>query len=122
MTALLIASICTERSGGGTSLGDLVNKVRTGLSGDPVLLLRLESVVGATLGESLLHAMDEAYDLEMAQQSLRFFEVTAIPRPGGTIPKEVTDVRFVADLADVDPVDLALFTGAKGLFEAASPA
>lgn len=88
---------------------------------EPGSLLRLESVVGATLGESLLQGMDEAYDLQMAEQSIRFFEVASIPKPGGTIPKEVSDIHFVADLTHVEPVDLALFTGARGLFEAALP-
>ncbi len=119
MTVVLIASVCTERSGGGTSLGDLLNAVRTRLSEEPGSLLRLESVVGATLGRGLLGAMDEAYDLQMAEQSIRFFEVTSIPKPGGTIPREVSDIHFVADLTHVEPVDLALFAGARGLFEAA---
>ena len=122
MTVLLVVSVCTERSGGGTSLRDLLNTLRARLSEEPDLLLRLESVVGATLGNGLVQAMDEAYDRQMADQSIRFFEVSSIPKPSGTIPNEVSDVRFVADLTRVEPVDLALFTSARGLFEAALPA
>ena len=57
----------------------------------------------------------------MAEASLRFFEVAAIPRPGGTMPFEVTEVRFVADLNRVKPVDLSHFAGSGGLFDAALP-
>lgn len=120
MTVVLIASLCTERSGGGTSLRELLAKARAQLSGDPALLLRLESVVGGTLGESLSRALDESYDLEMATQSLGFYEVDAVPRPPGPLPREVREVRFTADLTHIEAVDLALFTGAGGLFQAAA--
>jgi Putative PD-(D/E)XK family member, (DUF4420) len=118
-TIVLIASVCAEPSGGGTSLRDLLNKIRSRLSGDSLLLLHLESVVGATLGRSLLEAMGEAYDVQMADQSLRFFEVAAVPRPGGPIPFEVSDVRFLVDLTHVRTVQLADFGGTGVLFEAA---
>lgn len=122
MSDVLIASVCTERSGGGTSVGNLLADIRTRLDSDPDQLLRVEFIVGATLGNSLVRALGEAYDLEMAQQSLRFFDVAVIPRPGGSIPREVSDVRFVADLTHVEPVDITLFTEVKGLIEAALPA
>jgi len=121
MTVVLIASLCTERSGGGTSLRDLLERARAQLSRDPSLLLRLESVVGGTMGEGLGRALDEAYDLEMANQSLRFFEVAVVPRPQGPIPREVREVRFTVDLTHIEAVELALFTGAGGLFRAAAP-
>jgi len=121
MTTVLIASVCTERAGGGASLGDLIAQLRSRLTRDADLLLRLDAVVAATLGRSLLQALDEAYDLELAKESLSFFEVAAVPRPPGAMPREVSNVRFVADLSNVEPVELALYTGAEGLFEAALP-
>jgi hypothetical protein len=120
-TVVLIASVCTDRAGGGTSLGNLMTELRARLTLDPELLLRLESVAALTLGRSLLEALKEAYDLELAEQSLRFFDVAAIPRPAGQMPREVSEVRFVADLSSVETTDLALHTGASGLFEAALP-
>ena len=120
-SVVLIASVCTERSGGGTSLGQLLGRIRPRLSDDPSVLLHLESVVAATLGRTLLEALGEAYDLQMAEESLRFFDATAIPRPGGTMPFEVSEVRFVADLGRAKPVDVTEFAGGGGLFAAAQP-
>jgi hypothetical protein len=120
-TVVLVASVCTERSGGGTSLEDLLVGLRSRVSGDPQSLFHLEVVVGATLGRTVVEALEESFDREMADQSLAFFDVAAVPRPGGEIPKEVTEVRFVTDLTHVEAVEPAVKAGANGLFEAALP-
>ena len=120
--AVLVASICTERSGGGTSLGVFLTKLRSCLSGDTDTLLRVESVIAGTLGTKLGTALEETFDLEMAQESLAFFDLSSVPRPPGNIPPEVSDVRFVADLTHLRGVDPRRLVDGGGLFEAATPA
>ena len=120
--AVLIASICVERSGGGVSLGDLLGQIRGRLKGETTLLLHLESVVGATLGRNLIEALGDRFDLQLADDSIRFVEAGSVPRPPEPMPFEVTEVSFVSDLrrAPVVPVDELSKLG--GLYEAALPA
>lgn len=98
-SALLIASLFTEASSGGLTLFDLVNGIREKVATKPALIFKLESVLASTLGRGLTTALQDGFDAELASSSLRFFWSQDIPRPGG-IPAEVSDVRFIANLAN----------------------
>lgn len=102
----LIASMFVERAGGGVSIRSLMDHIGALVVSQPDLVLRLETVVVATLGSSLRISSAESFDLERAKESLRFFDVLAIPHIPSPIPQAVTDVRFVADLGGVPSVDL----------------
>jgi putative PD-(D/E)XK family protein DUF4420 len=116
---LVVASVLVEMSGGGTSIRDLAVEVKSRLNGAPDLLARLESVLGWTLGDGLLKARDQGFDVELAKQSLKYFQASNIPKPTGDIPEEVFDIRFRADLTNTESIDLQSLATTPGLFSAA---
>jgi hypothetical protein len=119
-TRALVASVFTERAGGGVSLGELLDKVRSRVAGEPDLLLRIDQVVAASLGQSWQKALDDRFDWERAQDSLVFYTAESIPSISPDLPTGVSDVRFMSDLSNVTPIQLEALREAGGLFQAAA--
>jgi hypothetical protein len=120
-TKVLVASLLVERAGGGTSLAELIDQVRSRIGDEPALLLHVDRIVGLTLGESLHRALDERFDYELAKESLAFFESAAIPSVNPELPPGVSEVRFKSDLSGVSAIDPAQYKTAGGLFRAVLP-
>jgi len=118
-TSLLIASVFVERAGGGVSVMNLVDEIRSHIRGQTELLLRLESTVAATLGDNWRAALDERFDRQLGQGSLRFYESAAIPSVDPELPDGVSDVAFKSDLSEVESVERDVFRQMGGLFAAA---
>ncbi len=117
--SVLVASIFVERAGSGTSLAEILDKVRVRIGNDLEQLMTLDRIVGMTLGNTWRQAMDERFDYELARHSLAFYETSAIPAVSAKMPAEVSNVRFNSDLSAVNPADIALHRSAGGLFHAA---
>ena len=119
-TQVLVASLLVERAGAGISLGELAAEARSKVGSDPQLLLHVDRIVTLTLGSGWRHAQEERFDRDLATKSLAFFEPAAIPQIGGSnVPPGVSNVRFMADLTGVAPIDLREYRGVGGLFRAA---
>jgi hypothetical protein len=118
-TKLLIASVLVERTGAGPSVVELAEQVRSGVSSTPDFLLHVDRIVGLTLGQGWRQALEERFDRELAEQSLAFFDPSAVPRVGEDVPAGISDVRFKSDLSGSQQVDLAQYRAAGGLFRAA---
>jgi hypothetical protein len=121
-TRLIIASLFVEPVGGGLSLGRLSDDIRTILASDPVLLTRFDTVFYATLGSGWSDAMEECFDLELAAESLRFFDSVDIPKIDQPIPATISDIRFTSDVSAAEPLSSDTLISAGGLFAAAVPA
>lgn len=119
---LVVASVFVENIGGGLSLLQITEEIRTILSEDAALVARFDAVFYATLGASWMEAMEERFDSELAFESLQFFDSVQVPTIGGSIPKSVGDIRFTSDLSAVPPIDSASLRTAGGLFAAAARA
>jgi len=109
-----------ERSGGETSVQDLLQQVLLRLEPTSNLGLRVQVVVAEALGGTLLSALDDRFDLELAQQTLEFYDVHGVPRPPGDMPETVTSVQFVSDLTPSQPVSLLDYSQGESLFAAAT--
>jgi hypothetical protein len=120
-TSILVASLFVERTGAGTSLRELLNVIRRHLGSRPDLLLRLETIVGVTLGNALPRALDETFDLEFAERSLSFYRAADIPSIRSELPSGVSEVHLKSDLTGVVPYQPARDLG-EGLFRAVLPA
>lgn len=117
---VLIASLLTERSEGGTSLNDLVDSIRARVA-DPDHLIRLDSVVAQTLGQDWRAMQQTRFDLQQAIQSFRFIDATTIPSVVSPPPPEVSAVHFRVDLTQHPmPFPDALIQGSR-VFRAAIP-
>lgn len=108
--SVIIASVLVERAGGGLSLAALLERVRSRVHA-PALVLRIESVVAATLGESLRRSLDDAFDAELAEHSLRLFRQFDVPTITTAVPAEISEVRFKADLSQTAPWDVGAESG-----------
>jgi hypothetical protein len=117
---VVVASLLVEPSAGGMSLRDLADVIRGRLAGEPELLsLRFDRVLGVTLGNAWRNASESRFDEALAKSSLHFLRADAVPAVSLPLPKEVTDVRFRADLTAVQPVEPAVLVSEGGLFGAA---
>jgi hypothetical protein len=118
-TQVLVASMFVEYAGAGTSLGELAEKVRSRISETPSLLLHLDQIISATLGENWRDALEDRFDSELAEDTLAFFEVSTIPAVNRDIPFGVSNVHFKSDLSGCPPINVPQFRALGGLFQAA---
>ncbi|RQH09484.1 PD-(D/E)XK motif protein [Bradyrhizobium sp. RP6] len=109
-TAGLIASIWIEPAGGGMSLFDLLGQIERRIAGQSNEVLRLRSIVAGTLGDTLPQAMAWCFDKQLAESSLRYFDVANIPAIRPPLPPNVSSARFVSDLSGCDPLNVGDFT------------
>jgi hypothetical protein len=116
---VVVASLFVEPSAGGMSLRDLADIIRGRIAGQPELSLRFDRVLGMALGNAWRNAAENRFDEPLAQSSLHFFRADAVPAVSLPLPREVTDVRFRADLTAVQPLDPAVLASEGGLFGAA---
>ena len=106
----LLASIWIEAAGGGTSLRELLDGIEARLSADHADVMRLRSAVAETLGDTLLAAMDWHFDLTLAESSLAWFDMRAVPAIRAPSPARVSGIRFVSDVDASPRLDLAIFS------------
>jgi Putative PD-(D/E)XK family member, (DUF4420) len=116
-----VASLLVEPSAGGMSLRDLADIIRRRIAGDVELSLRFDRLLAQALGNAWRNASESRFDEALAGSSLQFYRADAVPAVPLPVPREVTDVRFRADLTTVEPVDPALLLGEGGLVGTAVP-
>lgn len=117
---VVVASLFVENAGGGLKVSELIERIRPRVT-DISALNRLDQVVARTLGTSWRAGLESAFDSELAAESLQFFPVERIPSISSEIPIEVTEVRYVSDLAGVPALTVSEMLSRDGLFAAAAP-
>jgi hypothetical protein len=95
----LIASLLLVEDKHGTSLGDLVELIRSRVGTLHDVQRRLEVIIGEGLGQSWKDAGDVRYNFDEARASLRIYRTEQIPTVPQPLPAGVRDVRFTADLS-----------------------
>jgi hypothetical protein len=115
---VLIASLFVDGLTGGVSLKSLLARTRQRVAARPELALRVETVTAQSLGRSWALAIEESFDWQRAESSLRFFPADAIPTVPAELPREVTDVRFRSDVSGVPTLGAVDARQKGGLFEA----
>jgi hypothetical protein len=115
-----IASLFVERSGGGLSVARLSSDIRAALT-DPEATAHFDAALYGTLGSGWPTAMDEAFDAELARDSLQFYWAENVPQVSSPPPPSVTDVRFCSDLSGAEVLSDAAMVTAGGLFAAVRP-
>ncbi len=119
---LLVASVFVEPIGGGVSLRALSDNIRRVLASKPALLTHFDDVFYSTLGASWSDVMEDCFDLELARESLEFFDSVNLPKIDATgVPRTVSDVRFTSDISGAPALTSATLGGAGPLFAAAIP-
>jgi hypothetical protein len=118
---VLVASLFVERSGGGMSMRGLFESVRELLEANAELTAHLDAIFYASLGSGWEEAMDEAFDWELARDSLELFGAESVPGAEISIPAGVSEVRFCSDLSLTTPVRRDELLRDVGIFAAAAP-
>jgi tRNA A22 N-methylase len=103
----ILASLFIEGIGGGLSLLELIHAVENRLIGEDKLILQLQATIAETLGETLPAALSTCFDERLAESSLQFYDLLAIPAIRGWVPSGVTEVRFRSDLSQTSTVTLS---------------
>jgi hypothetical protein len=116
---VLIVSLLLERSGGGPSVAELIEAIRSAVAGDATQVLHVDAIVALTLGSAWRSAMGERFDGDVARASLAFLQPSVIPRPQDNMPPGVTEVRFVSELSGCPMVSAELYVTGSGLLTAA---
>jgi len=117
---VVIASLLVERSSGGATVFSLAERIR-GKVQDPVERVRLEAIVCKALGEAWSEAAETSFDLQIAANSLRFFEQSAVPSVRLPLTIGVSEVRFRSDLSHAECLQPELQKSLGGLFGAVLP-
>lgn len=99
-----VASLNTEQTAGGTSLGSVLSQVAARVASRVDLVLKLHETVAETLGTSFSDGLARRFDMRLAESSLSFFRIDDVPAIRGPLPAGVSDVRFRSDLSNVTPV------------------
>jgi hypothetical protein len=115
---LVVASVFVERAGGGLSLGDLIQRVRDRVAEDHGLVAHIDRTVAESLGDSWSRALSDKFDLEVARESLAFFDSATVPKIEGDLPDGVSEVKFRSDLSGQTPTDAATLRAGGALFGA----
>ena len=118
-TKVLVASVLVERAGGGVSITDLIDQIRSKIATKPDLLFHLDYIVGLILGDGWRSAIEDRFDWELAINSIAFFEADAIPSIRANVPPEVSNISFVSDLSQIARADTNAYRARGGLFNAA---
>ncbi len=116
-TKALIASVFVEPAGGGVSIADLVDDVQLRLPNEPELFLRISEVITASLASDWAMGVRETFDLQLAEESLQFYDASAVPSVDPVLPAGVSNVSFESNLETAGAADLLLL--AEGIFFAA---
>ncbi len=120
-TVLFVPSFLIQRAGGGSSVEDLLTRVRSRVSSSPELQLMIDRVSAQTLGSGWRDAYTQRFDLQRARQSLQFIDAVSIPCPSKLLPAGVRSVRFISDLSQVQAISRESLSESAGLVASALP-
>ena len=96
------ASMFVEHVSGGITLRSLIDDISVKVASYNDLVFKLHEVTAATLGTNLNEAMALAFDVKLADSSLRFFNLADVPAIRGPLPTGVRDVHFRSDMSALD--------------------
>jgi hypothetical protein len=115
-----VASIQIESAAAGRTLLELVDAITARLTQIDDTI-RLTTTIGLVLGTDWSEYSDARFDDGLAAASLRFYRAEAVPRVILPVPNTVTQVQFVADVSECEPVTLDQLQAAGGLWAALRP-
>ena len=102
----IAASLFVERTAGGISLGEIISDIDQLSSSSTDLVMKLHTIVAATLGTTAREALSIRFDQCLAESSLQFYDLRTIPAIRVEAPPGVSDIHFRSDLSSVMPASL----------------
>jgi len=115
---VIVVSVLTAPVATGLTIKSMLETLVTRLVGYPSLQMKAHEAVASTLGDSLHHALNESFDVELARATLRYYDVRDLPKLPGPIPPEIGQIRFAMDLSACAPKTDVDVRARGGLFAA----
>jgi len=106
----LVASVFVERASRGTSIRKLQEKIEIRLEGKADEIFKLREVITDTLGTAQYQGNEVNFDLMLAVESVKFFQLVEVPAVRGDLPPFVSRVRFVSDLSETSEINIDLLS------------
>jgi hypothetical protein len=107
---VIIASVHMRPSTAGVNIHDLIQRIRSRIPEEELLLNKLVSVVHQSLGNSVSDGICLKFDYQIASESLKYFrheDIRKIERIH--IPEDVSEVKYKSNLSSISPVQLSSF-------------
>ena len=114
----LVISVSVESSQAGVSIADLREKIQTHLGSNLDSLLHVDRVIALTLGDAWQQASEARFDERLAEESLAFYETSAIPSVNPNLPTGVSGVHFRSDLTECPTIETSNYPEDNRLFKA----
>ncbi len=106
-TQVLIASLFLKQHSSGMNIHSLVESILQKIDYNPDVFEKLNSTIIKTLSSSLEQSIGIKFDYEIAQKSLKFYRHKDIDKIEAiNIPNNVSEVKYKADLSEINPVEL----------------
>jgi hypothetical protein len=115
-TSAVAASLFAERASGGVALRSIIDDITVRIAAHPDLIFKLHEVISATLGASLGEALSARFDIKLADTSLRFFDLEAVPAIRGPLPAGISDVHFRSDLSTLPAISIQTLIDSDPIF------
>lgn len=96
-----VASLLIAVNARGTALTELWDRVDKRLVHAPALRARVGANIAHALGDHLRFAQSYRVDERAAQQSLRIYRVSDIPKINPPFPSQISDVEFSVDISAI---------------------
>lgn len=112
--SVTVASFVLDHDAEGACCADLVESIAERCSDDSLKKRLLHQVVG-TLGDGWRSQSSVSFDVDSADQNLKFFAVDDIPRITSPLPPNVLDVSYRSDLQVAPELDPAAVEGSATL-------
>ncbi|WP_457618087.1 PD-(D/E)XK motif protein [Lutibacter sp.] len=104
---IVIASILVNRNVGGVSLKEIIEKLNIKLSSYPKQMEKLHLTVYSVIGSDIDKINEVRFDYSLAKETYKLYNSTEIPKIESiSIPKEVTNVKFVSNLINSRSIEI----------------
>lgn len=114
IVTVTVASFVLDHDAEGSCCADLVESI-VARCNDDMLKKQLLCQVVETLGDGWRSQTSVRFDVDLADQNLRFFAIEDIPRITSPLPPNVVDVSYRSDLQVAPALDPAAVGGAAPL-------
>ncbi|HMV08074.1 MAG TPA: PD-(D/E)XK motif protein [Cyclobacteriaceae bacterium] len=112
-TQVLIASIFVRQQGKGCSIQQLIDNISEKISENFIAMEKLNSVVCATLANTLEYSLTMSFDYDLAKQSLKFYRHQDIDKIELiNIPDKVSEVCYRSDMSSIQAAKIEDLTDA----------
>jgi len=116
-TIAVVVSLHIEQITNGMSLLSIVDSIEQRAAIDADLVLKLHENIATTLGSNLKNGLSRCFDMQLAQSSLKIFDLKEVPAIRCNLPEGVSGVHFRSDLTILSPLTIEALVSQDPVFD-----